>query len=164
MESLLDLAAFQPTRTLSAGDVLIAQGESGGDLFVLESGKLRVERDDVGIATIATPSAMVGEMSVVLGTPATATVKAIEPTTVRLIKDARAVLAAHPELAFRIAHVMATRLDLTSSLLADLTRQHSGKTEQGLLSRIFSALNMAADDSHYAVTERNDLFGGATPR
>jgi CRP/FNR family transcriptional regulator, cyclic AMP receptor protein len=55
-ESLLELAATQPTRTLAAGEVLIAQGREAGDLFVLESGQLVVERDGVAIATISSPN------------------------------------------------------------------------------------------------------------
>ena len=89
MDSLLTLAASHPSRALAAGEMLITQGTEGGDLFILESGQLLVERDGVRIATIATPSSLIGEMSVVLGTASSATVKAEKPTTVRVIHDAQ---------------------------------------------------------------------------
>ena len=66
MESLLTLAASHPSRTFVAGEILIGQGYQGGDLFILESGQLAVERDGVRIATIATPGSLIGEMSTCL--------------------------------------------------------------------------------------------------
>lgn len=162
MESLLELAASQPQRTLAPGEVLITQGREGGDLFVLESGQLVVERGGVTIARISTPNALVGEMSVVLGTRNSATVRAEGTTVVRVIQDAREHLKTDPELTFRIAWLMATRLDLTSAYLVELTKQHKGKVEQNLLGKILSALHQP-DESHYATVNRNDMFGGEEP-
>jgi CRP-like cAMP-binding protein len=134
-----------------------------GDVFVLEQGQLMVERDGVRLATVATPGALVGEMSVLLDTPASATVTAEGPTTVRVLADARSVLAGDPELTFRVARLMATRLDLTSALLVDLTKQHTGKSEQGILARIFSAIHLPVDDGDYVEIARNDMFTAAPP-
>jgi CRP-like cAMP-binding protein len=61
---------------LAPGEELMRQGDPGGDLYVLEQGELVVERDGVAIAEISRPDSLVGEMSVVLGTPASATVRA----------------------------------------------------------------------------------------
>ena len=44
MASLVTLTYSQPTRTLKPGETLIAEGDRGGDLYVLESGRLTVER------------------------------------------------------------------------------------------------------------------------
>jgi CRP-like cAMP-binding protein len=160
MESLLTLAASHPTRTYAAGEILIGQGYQGGDLFILESGQLAVERDGVRIATIATPGSLIGEMSVVLGTANSATVQAEKPTTVRVIRDARQYLKTDPELTFRVAWLMANRLDATSAYLVQLTREHAGKPEGGLLGRILSSLN-ATDERRYTPVHRGDMFGGS---
>jgi CRP/FNR family cyclic AMP-dependent transcriptional regulator len=159
--SLMDLAASQPIRELAAGETLIAQGDAGGDLFILEDGELSVQRDGIRITAIARSGSLVGEMSVVLGTAASATVRASIPSTVRVIRNARAYLAQDQELTFRLAHLMAVRLDATSELLVDLTRKNSGSEQQGWLTRIFAALNIHPDDSSYATVARNDMFGGA---
>ena len=90
MATLLTLTYSQPTLSLEPGDVLIKEGDPGGDLYVLESGRLRVERDGVTLATIGSPGALIGEMSVLLGTENTATVRAEKPTIVRVVKDALA--------------------------------------------------------------------------
>ena len=158
MESLLTLAASHPSRLFATGEILIGQGYQGGDLFILESGQLSVERDGVRIATIATPGSLIGEMSVVLGTANSATVQAEKPTTVRVIRDARQYLRTDPELTFRVAWLMANRLDATSAYLVQLTKDHAGKPEGGLLGRILSTLN-SPDDKRYATVSRGDMFG-----
>ena len=63
MASLLTLTYSQPTLALEPGDVLIKEGDIGGDMYVLESGRLTVERDGVPLATISSAGALVGEMS-----------------------------------------------------------------------------------------------------
>ncbi len=161
MESLLSLAATRPSRTLHAGETLIVQGEPGGDLYILESGQLTVQRDGIDIATISTPNALVGEMSVVLGTPNSATVRADGTTVVRVIQDARAVLEQDPALTFRLAWLMATRLNATSAYLVDLTKQQKSASDRGLLGKILSALHLPVEDQNYVALSRSDLFGGS---
>lgn len=158
MERLTEPRVSHPLRQLATGEVLLTQGAPGGDLFVLDSGQLLVERDGIALATISAPGALVGEMSVVLGTPNSATVRADQPTTVRVIKDARTYLEQDQALTFRIAFLMASRLDATSAYLVELSKQHAGKSEQGLLGKILTALHLQDDDTSVAVM-RNDMFG-----
>lgn len=157
MASLQALASERPTRNLQPGEVLILQGGPGGDLFILEAGQLAVERDGVPVTTISAANALVGEMSVLLGTPNSATVRAIGHVTVRTITDARTQLMQDPELTFLLASLVAIRLDATTALLVNLAKEHPGKTEQSLLARILSALTLQADD--VATVTRHDLFG-----
>lgn len=157
MASLQALASSRPVRALEPNEVLISQGGPGGDLFILEAGNLSVERDGVAVTTISAPNALVGEMSVLLGLPNSATVRAVDRATVRTITDARRQLLQDPEFSFQLASLVAARLDATTALLVDLAREHPGKTEQGLLARILSALTLQADDA--ATVTRHDLFG-----
>lgn len=150
-------AASYSTLRLAPGDVLIRQGEPGGTLYVLEEGELGVVRDGVDIATVSRPFSVVGEMSVVLGTPTSATVKARQPSTVRVFADARSTLSQDADFAFRIAYLMACRLDATSSLLVEQARKHGGKPEGDVFSRILSALHLP-DQPGYTVA-RDDMFG-----
>jgi len=140
MTSLLALTATRPTRTLADDEVLLVQGEGGGDLFILLSGKLIVVRDGVSIATISQPGTLVGEMSVLLGIRNSATVRAERETKVRVIRDANTLLESEPGLARRVAALVAGRLDATSALLVELAKHNKGKSEQGILSRILSTL------------------------
>ncbi len=140
MTSLLALTASRPTRTLANDEVLLVQGEGGGDLFILLSGKLVVVRDGVNIATLAQPGTLVGEMSVLLGIRNSATVRAEREAKVPVIRDASKLLETQTGLARRVAALVAGRLDATSALLVELAKQNKGKSEQGLLSRILSTI------------------------
>jgi CRP-like cAMP-binding protein len=141
MASLLTLTYSQPTKSLQPGEVLVHEGDRGGTLYILESGRLVVERDGVQIATIKDPGAMIGEMSVLLQIPNSATVKAEKDATVRVVADALAYLERTPLVALRVATLVCNRLNETSKLLVEMRREHKGKpAEQGLLSRLVSAL------------------------
>jgi CRP-like cAMP-binding protein len=141
MASLLTLTKEQPSRSLAAGEVLIAEGDPGGDLFVLESGKLTVERDGVPLASISSEGALVGEMSVLLGTENTATVRAAEPSTVRVVTNALAYLERQPLVALRVAMLLSQRLDSTSALLVELSKAKAVSfPEQGVFNRLMAAL------------------------
>lgn len=139
MASLLTLTSSQPTLTLAPGDVLIAEGELGGDMYVLESGRLTVERGGVTLATISAPGALVGEMSVLLGTENTATVRAEAATTLRVVKDALAYLERQPLVALRVAMLLSQRLDATSAALVDLA--HQKKAEPSLYASLMAAMS-----------------------
>jgi CRP-like cAMP-binding protein len=141
MTSLQELTASRPTRSLDDQEILLVQGEGGGDFYILMSGRLSVIRDGVSIATIDQPGTLVGEMSVLRGTPYSATVRADGPAKVRVVRDANKLLDSEPGLARRVAALVAGRLDATSALLAELAKQNKGKpSEQGLLNRIFASL------------------------
>jgi len=156
MASLLTLTYSAPTLSLARGEVLITQGETGGDLYVLESGRLLVERDGVSIATIDEPDSLIGEMSVLLGTSYSATVRAEQNSKVRVVRDAIRILERQPAITLRLATLVCQRLDATSALLVELSREHTGKaSEQGLLSRIFSALLASPDGANKLSDERS---------
>ena len=58
-----------------------------------------------------------------------------------MIRDANKLLENEPGLARRVASMVAGRLDATSALLVELSKQNKGKaSEQGLLSRILATL------------------------
>jgi CRP-like cAMP-binding protein len=140
MTSLLLLTYAAPTIDLDKGDVLITQGESDGNLYVLDAGMLSVERDGVKIATIDQFDALIGEMSLLLGKPHSATVRASSKARVRVVRDAMLVLERHPLITLRLATLLCQRLDSTSALLAGLSHEPDAKAEQGLLGSIRSTL------------------------
>jgi CRP/FNR family cyclic AMP-dependent transcriptional regulator len=140
MTSMFLLTFSAPIVELKAGDVLFRQGESGGDLYVLSSGRLAVERDGLRIATIAQSDALVGEAGVLLGRPHGATVRAETSSNVRVVKDARTVLERHPDIAIEVARMLCHRLDATSALVSEVSRQVTGPAEQSVAGRILSVL------------------------
>jgi CRP-like cAMP-binding protein len=129
-----------PIRELEIGDVLITQGSMGTDLFVLETGQLAVERDGVKIATIDQADSLVGEMGLLLHKPHSATVRAETNSKVRVVADAMRVLERHPDITLRLAGLLCQRLDETSGLVSELSREVSGTEQKTLIGKIFSSL------------------------
>ena len=92
MEELLALAEGHPRRTIEAGEALIVDGEAAHPLYVLLDGALRIEKGGVPIATVTERGTCVGEMSLLLGSAATADVVASERSTIAVIENAAAML------------------------------------------------------------------------
>ena len=143
MASLLELVVNQPSRTLAPDEILIAQGEEGGDLFILERGKLLIERDGVELATLSIPGTVVGEMSVLTGTRHSATVRAAAESRLKMVRDAAKELQTDPQLTFRLAALVASRLEATSGELVAMQRDAALKGAQGVFSRLTAALHIS---------------------
>ena len=104
---------------IAPGMALIEQGGKTGQLYVLKEGELEVLRDGKHVATIKTPGAVIGEMSVLLDTPQTATVRAVSEVDYYVIDGALEVLKTHPDWLLQIARLLAQRVNATT---AQLTR------------------------------------------
>jgi CRP/FNR family cyclic AMP-dependent transcriptional regulator len=102
---------------IAPGMALIEQGGRTGQLYVLKEGQLEVVRDGKHVSTIKTPGAVVGEMSVLLDMPQTATVRAITEVEFFVIDNALAVLHGHPDWLLQIARLLAQRVNATTALL-----------------------------------------------
>jgi len=102
---------------IAPGMVLIEQGGKTGQLYVLKSGQLEVSRDGKHVSTIRTPGSVVGEMSVLLDVPQTATVQAISEVEYFVVDNAIEVLRTHPDWLLQIARLLAQRVNATTALL-----------------------------------------------
>lgn len=125
MEELLTLAHGFPQRSVAPGDSVIVDGESVGTLYVLLEGGLRVEKAGQLITTVNEPGACVGEMSLLLGIPATADVVANEPSVLAVIENAQAMLTEVADLPLALARLLAARLQMMTTYLADIKQQYS---------------------------------------
>jgi CRP-like cAMP-binding protein len=130
-----------PARALATGDVLIEEGVRNDSMFVLESGGFEVIKDKVQLARITEPGLLMGEISAVLGSPPTATVVALEPSTVRVIENATAATLSQPDLVFAVAQTLARRLADLTAYVADVRRQYKETDAHlGVLDRVVSQL------------------------
>ena len=102
---------------IAPGMTLIEQGGKTGQLYVLKEGQLEVLRDGKHVSTIKTPGAVVGEMSVLLDTPQSATVRAITEVEYFVIDNAIDILNTHPDWLLQIARLLAQRVNATTALL-----------------------------------------------
>ena len=126
MRAVLDYCTGGTERKVSAGTLVIHEGGKTGHLFVLIEGRLEVVKGDTVVASIAEPGAVLGEMSVLLDKPHTATVRAAQDSTIYEIDDAASFLRTQPAVAILIARMLAQRLNVANTYLADLKQQYAG--------------------------------------
>ena len=126
MRDILEYCIGGAKRSVSAGTEVLHEGGRTGHLYVLIEGRLEVVKADAVVAILTEPGAVLGEMSVLLDTPHTATVRAAADSTIYEIDDAAAFLRKQPAAAILIAKMLAQRLNVANTYLADLKRQYAG--------------------------------------
>jgi len=127
MRDILEYCIGGLRRNVSAGTIVLHEGGRTGHLYVLIEGRLEVIKSDTVVATITEPGAVLGEMSVLLDQPHTATVRAALDSVVYEIDDAASFLRAQPAVAILIARMLAQRLNVANTYLADIKRQYAGQ-------------------------------------
>ena len=125
MRAVLDYCKDGTQRDVAAGTIVIHEGGATGHLFVLIAGRLEVIKGDTIVASITEPGAVVGEMSVLLDQPHTATVRAASDSVVYEFDDAASFLRDQPAVALLIAQLLAQRLNVATTYLADLMHQYA---------------------------------------
>ncbi len=104
------------------GEALFLEGDSSQDMYILVSGRLEIFKDEKKISEITEPGSMVGEMSYLLGSRRTATVKAGTDIKVIHVPCGRITefLDDFPALAPEITRSLARRLQDTTKVVHGL--------------------------------------------
>jgi CRP-like cAMP-binding protein len=103
-------------RNAAAGSVLFREGDAGGEMYVLQSGKVRLTRSIRGTEKLLAElgaGEFFGEMSIINDRPRTATALVLEDAQL-LVLDPRtfeAMIKANTEIAVRMIKKFAKRLD-----------------------------------------------------
>src|SRR5262245_8905361 len=126
MRDILEYCIGGVRRSVAAGTEVLHEGGRTGHLLVVIEGRLDVVTGDAVVASIAEPGAVLGEMSVLPDTPHTATVRAAQDSAIYEIDDAAAFMHQQPAAAILIARMLAQRLNVANTYLADLKRQYAG--------------------------------------
>lgn len=136
LDGLSALARQGVHHTFPAGRELMRQGDVSETMYIILSGRVRVERSHPALAMPLVleemgPGEVVGEMGVVDRMPRSATVTAMEDTeTLELGALAlMETLAQYPEVASALLHILSQRLRSTDELIEEmLRRRQSGAT------------------------------------
>ncbi len=120
------LAGICTERTFMPGEHLMKQGESGIGLFIILSGKVKVEKTDssghqVELAENGAGD-ILGEMTVFDGAPRSASVTAVTETVALVLAswEFNAFLKAHPEAALELLPIVVARFRQTNEALIGL--------------------------------------------
>jgi len=141
MSELLAHTNGLPEISLAPGDTLVREGEmSNRALWVLVSGTLKVQKAGVAISSISRPGAAIGEISLLLDAPHSATVVASAPSVLRYAADGRALLMNDPAITHLIAAGLAERLSFATTYLVDLKNQYGGTPGLAMVSEVLDQL------------------------
>jgi CRP/FNR family transcriptional regulator, cyclic AMP receptor protein len=141
MSDIIDGCAHLPRIVVPAGNVAIEQGRPFGTVLVLVEGGVVVERDGLSIARVDQPGAIFGEMSSLLGRPATATVRTTMDSTFLVAEDGEQFLLERPDIVMTVARTLAIRLDNLTGYLADVKRQFGDQANHlGMLDDVMQTL------------------------
>jgi len=148
MQQILAYCRELQERHFAPGEVLQAEGQCSGKLYVLIEGAVEVRKAGFGTSVVDDPGAMFGETSALLDIPHTATVKVLTACRAYVVDDAARFLQSHPELAHAISRLLAQRLHAITTYLSDLKVQfHEHHEHLAMVDEVLiSLLHQQAED------------------
>lgn len=156
MTSLLESCSQLPIRTLAEGDVLLTEGQSSTEMYVVIDGAFVITSRGAAIAGVGEPGAIFGEVGALCGVPATATVTATGPSRVHVITDPESYLASDPEIVLEIARTLANRLRGLTGYIDDIRAQYGDSSNHlGLLDEVLTKLSLSAQPTVEPGSERD---------
>jgi CRP/FNR family cyclic AMP-dependent transcriptional regulator len=158
LSSILELCRPLPVRAFEPGADLLCEGRSAGLLYVLIEGEVEILKGDFQVTVISDSGAIFGEISVLLGIPNTATVRAIKPCTAYVVEDCDLFLQSHKEIAYRLSKLLAQRVHRLTSYLVDLKRQF--EQQDNHLSMVDEVLETLIHDQPQSITLGSDRDPG----
>ncbi|MGH3072774.1 MAG: cyclic nucleotide-binding domain-containing protein [Gaiellaceae bacterium] len=114
-QELAEIASIADEIDLPEGRVLIREGDSGREFFVLINGSAEVERGGKKVATIG-PGDFFGEIALITKTPRNATITTTSSVRALVITDRafRQLLDHSPQIAIGVLTALADRLAPTT--------------------------------------------------
>lgn len=137
-------------RSVPAGQVLFREGDSGKEMFVIQSGKVRLTRtirgQDKLLADLG-PGEFFGEMSIINEKPRTATAVISEDAQLLVLdpKTFEAMIKANTEIAVRMIKKLAKRLDDANAQIENLLLGDANSRVVHAL--LLQARSVAADET-----------------
>ena len=112
------------------GEVICNEWDAGDYIYLLKKGKLGVYKEENLVSEYEKPGTILGEMSIILGEERTATIKALSPSTVSVIRiTLRDLVRNFPAFTVKILEVLANRLKDTTDVLTDTLVEHNIEDE-----------------------------------
>ena len=130
-----------PLLTVTAGEVLITQDQPISGIYFLVSGEVEVLKNGVQVAEVFEPGAVFGEMSWLLETLPTATVRTRTASTFRHVPDPKRFLREHPDVTLHVAALLARRIDSLNRYVVEVKNQFRYRTDHlGIMDAVLDSL------------------------
>ncbi|MCW5891159.1 MAG: cyclic nucleotide-binding domain-containing protein [bacterium] len=140
MAAILDHCRDLPERRLAAGETFIHEGKRSGLVWVLVEGTVDVLKGNVRVGTITEQGAVFGEVAVLLDVAHTASVRTRTPARFRVVEDTSVFLRV-PDVTLEVSRLLAKRLQMVTSYLADLKGQFGGQDDHlGMVDEVLDSL------------------------
>jgi signal transduction histidine kinase len=125
-DEVVEICARAPERKLEPGEVLLEEGSESDAMYVVFEGDFEIVRTEGGTevpVARAVAGDVLGEISLLAGTPRNATARAIGPARViELDSGTFADLTAHPTVVRAMLRTVVTRLRETESIVQEAQR------------------------------------------
>jgi CRP-like cAMP-binding protein len=123
---LASVAALAQRKHYDKGDIVVQQSDPSGDLFLIVSGHLKVvsagaDGRDTALGIMG-PGEVIGEVPLLDGGPRSATVQALEPCELLIVRREpfMRLLETSPKITIELVRVLATRLRRLTERSEDL--------------------------------------------
>lgn len=136
----LDTLRDLPTLEVAAGETVIEQGSRTGKLFILIEGKLEIVKDGELVAVSNQPGDIFGDLSALLGTPHTTSVRAVTPSRFYVAPEARALLEKDSVICLHLCELLARRLVSVTDYLVTIKEQYVGHDHIGMVDQLLDKL------------------------
>ena len=141
LDDLLKLLHTLPRTSVPAGETIFEQGESSGFLMFLLEGSVEVVEDGMIVDHESRAGSVYGELSVLLGNPHMAEVRAASESVMVKVENPIQFLLDHPEVSLHVSRTIAERLTAATRYLVDVRRQFSKESGHlAMLDKILTTL------------------------
>ena len=105
-------------------ETVVEEGSNDNLIYILTKGKIGVFKGEIKIAEFSEKGTVVGEMSTILKSPRTATIKALEDTyLITIDADIDTLIQKYPDISKKILQSLAKRLRNTTEDLWKLAEE-----------------------------------------
>lgn len=102
-------------KLVKRGEVLAKEGEKSYEIFVLVSGRLGIYKGSIKVEEFSEKGVVVGEMSAILNKKRTASIVAMDDSTVYSLEgNIEKLMENHPDIARKVMVSLAERLQKTT--------------------------------------------------
>lgn len=122
-EEMLEVANITAAKTYDKGDMVYMEGDKGGTLFVLHTGRVKISRINSSgkeqVIRVVGPGEFMGELSLFSSLPLTDNAQVLEKCTMCVIEGSKLkdLMAKYASITFKVMDELSKRLEKAETLI-----------------------------------------------